>query len=286
MLLQKQVSVSVLRLDTINPVVSGNKLFKLHYFLEDCLASDHKTLLTFGGAWSNHLVATAYAGSITGIRSIGIIRGERPATLSTTLLQCLEFGMQLKFVSRSAYTHKSTPEFVESLSKEYGIFTLVPEGGFDAKGARGTALIMDLITGIDHTHICTACGTATTLAGLMMGSPKNKTIIGVSVLKGDSDIEERVNALMGTGYDQPQLQMLTGYHFGGYAKKTDQLIAFMNQCWKQYQLPLDFVYTAKMFYAIMESIRLNHFLPGSKIICLHTGGLQGNRSLPVDTLLY
>ncbi len=286
MLLQKQVSVSVLRLDTINPVVSGNKLFKLHYFLEDCMASDHKTLLTFGGAWSNHLVATAYAGSITGIRTIGIIRGERPATLSTTLLQCLEFSMQLKFVSRSAYTHKSTPEFVESLSKEVGPVTLVPEGGFDAKGARGAALIMDLITGIDHTHICTACGTATTLAGLMMGSPKNKTIIGVSVLKGDSDIEERVNALMGTGYDQPQLQMLTGYHFGGYAKKTDQLIAFMNQCWKQYQLPLDFVYTAKMFYAIMESIRLNHFLPGSKIICLHTGGLQGNRSLPVDTLLY
>jgi 1-aminocyclopropane-1-carboxylate deaminase len=284
--LDKQVSVSVLRLDTINPMVSGNKLFKLHYFLEDCMASDHKTLLTFGGTWSNHLVATAYAGSKTDIRTIGIIRGERPAILSTTLLQCLEFGMQLKFVSRSEYTHKSTPEFVELLSKEYGSFILVPEGGFDFQGARGAALIMDLITDTDYTHVCTACGTATTLAGLMMGSSKNKTIVGVSVLKGDSDIEERLTELLGEGYDQHQLQMLTEYHFGGYAKKTDQLIEFMNHCWKQYQLPLDFVYTAKMFYAIMESIRLNHFLPGSKIICLHTGGLQGNRSLPVETLLY
>ena len=136
LLLQRHVCLSVLRLDTIILVVAGNILFKLHYFLEDCLASDYRTLLPSGGAWSNHLVATAYAGSITGIRTIGIIRGERPATLSTTLLQCLEFGMQLKFVSRSAYTHKSTPEFVESLSKEYGPFTLVPEGGFDAKGAR------------------------------------------------------------------------------------------------------------------------------------------------------
>ncbi len=284
--LQKQVSVSVLRLDKIHPLVSGNKIFKLHYFLQQVIASAHKTILTFGGAYSNHLAATAFACKSFSLKSIGIVRGERPKQLSATLLQCIADGMQLKFVSRQEYNRKEHDDFIADLKAEFGECIIVPEGGYHPLGAKGAALIFDLIKDKDFTHIALASGTAATLAGLLIAAKPEQIIISIPVLKGIIDNKEKIKQLTSMPDEPENLEILDGYHFGGYAKKDNELIEFMNQCWLRYRLPLDFVYTGKMFYAIMDSIKTGKFSPGSKILCVHTGGLQGNKSLPLYTLLY
>jgi len=282
---KKQVSFSVLRLDKIHPVVSGNKLFKLRYFLEEAIASEQKAILTFGGPWSNHLAATAYACHSVGLKSIGIVRGEEPVSLSFTLQQCIAYGMQLKFVPRQVYALKEDPSFTSSLKKEYGECCIVPEGGYHPTGAQGAALIMELATNKNYSHICTASGTATTLAGLLTATTAGQTIVGIPVLKDMTDTNARIQYLAGEKA-RGNLQLLNDYHFGGYAKKTPELLRFMNECWIKYHLPLDFVYTAKMLYGVTDSIRNDRFVKGSDILCLHTGGLQGNKSLPLNTLLF
>lgn len=283
---QKQVSVTVMRLDKIHPVVSGNKLFKLHYFLEAAMDSPHRSLLTFGGAYSNHLLATAFACAAAGLKSTGIVRGERPAQYSHTLQQCLKYGMQLHFISREAYARKDDADMIRSFKDRIGECTIVPEGGFHILGARGAALILDQVKNNDYTHICTALGTATTLAGILLAVKEQQQVIGIPVLKGMTDIAGRVEILAGKEKAIGRLTLFNEYHFGGYAKKTAGLIQFMNECWTKYQLPLDFVYTAKMFYAVTDKIQTDHFPPGSKILCLHTGGLQGNLSLPEGSLSF
>lgn len=284
--LEKQVTVSVLRLDKIHPLVSGNKIFKLHYFLADALKSPHKTILTFGGAYSNHLAATAFACKSLKLKSIGIVRGEKPEVLSHTLQQCIADGMLLKFISRADYDSKDSPAFLTNLKKEFGNCIIVPEGGYAPMGAQGAALIVETIKDKAYTHICTALGTATTFAGLLMAAKSEQTIIAVTVLKGMLDVEERVTYLTGKEAFCKNMQIVNGYDFGGYAKKTPALISFMNLCWQKYGLALDFVYTAKMLYGIIESIKQDKFTKGSNIICLHTGGLQGNKSLPLNALLF
>lgn len=283
---EKQVRVAVLRLDKIHPVVSGNKLFKLHYFLKEAAASTHKTMVTFGGAYSNHLAATAYACRVLHIKSIGIVRGEKPEQLSPTLKQCLQDGMQLDFISRKEYAEKDDPAMLNRLTAAYGNCTVVPEGGYHAKGAKGAALIMDLIKDDSYTHICIASGTATTLAGLIMASDPAQSVMSFPVLKGITDNKARIKALTAMAGELDNLQVFNDYHFGGYAKKTEQLIGFMNHCWLHYRLPLDFVYTAKMLYGVIDNIRKDTFNKGSKILCIHTGGLQGNKSLPLNSLLF
>jgi 1-aminocyclopropane-1-carboxylate deaminase len=283
---QKQVSVSVLRLDQLHPVVSGNKLFKLHYFLEEALRSTHRSILTFGGAYSNHLAATAFAAAALQLKSTGIVRGERPPLLSHTLQQCLGDGMQLKFISRNDFANKDDAAFTRSLQNEFGDCIIIPEGGYHPLGAEGAASIMDLARNKNFSHIATATGTATTLAGLLKAAGPAQTVISVPVLKGIADMEERIQFLTGNKQRFKNLHLLAGYHFGGYAKRNEALTGFMNQCWLQYHLPLDFVYTAKMFFGVIDSIKSGHFPPGSNILCLHTGGLQGNRSLPSGTLLF
>lgn len=283
---EKLVTVSILRLDKIHPVVSGNKLFKLHYFLEDAIQSNHKTIISFGGAYSNHLVATAYACSLLKLKSIGIVRGEGQPLLSHTLQQCKQYGMELKFISRDEYGKKEDTGFLQSLHTSWGPHILIPEGGYHPLGAKGASLIMQLVADKQYTHICTAVGTATTLSGLLLGAQPTQKITGIPVLKGVTDMPGRIKYLAGIESLPANFELLEGYHFGGYAKKTDVLIAFMNKCWQQYQLPLDFVYTAKMLYAVNSCIENNHFTRGSNILCLHTGGLQGNGSLPAGVLQF
>jgi 1-aminocyclopropane-1-carboxylate deaminase len=284
--LQKQVKVSVLRLDKIHPLISGNKIFKLHYFLEQALGSGGKTILSFGGAYSNHLAATAFACRSLQLKSIGIVRGEKPEHLSPTLQQCMEDGMLLKFISRQGYEKKEDPAFINALKAGFGECIIVPEGGYHPDAAKGAALIFNLVKDKHYTHICMASGTATTLAGILIAANPEQSVISVPVLKGITDTTQRIKYLTGKQDEFKNLQILSGYHFGGYAKKTDQLITFMNHCWLKYQLPLDFVYTAKMLYCVMDSIKKDTFKKGSKIICLHTGGLQGNKSLSLNTLLF
>lgn len=284
-LTEKKISLSVLRLDKIHPVLSGNKIFKLHFFLDEAKQSSHKAILTFGGAYSNHLVATAFVCKEEGLNCTGIVRGDASAQLSPTLQQCKKYGMQLKFMSRNDYAQRHDEDFIADLKKKYGAFTFIPEGGYHSLGAKGAALIYNSFDATAYTHICTAAGTATTLAGLLSAATNNQTIIGVNVLKGINDSKKRLAYL--TGYsDYKNLVLLNDYHFGGYAKKNDELISFMNNFWQKHNIATDFVYTAKMFYAITNKIKQGYFAEGSRILCIHTGGLQGNRSLPVDSLLF
>jgi 1-aminocyclopropane-1-carboxylate deaminase/D-cysteine desulfhydrase-like pyridoxal-dependent ACC family enzyme len=283
---KKQVAVSVLRLDKIHPVISGNKLFKLHYFLNEAIESRHKTILTFGGAYSNHLAATAHACNLLQLKSIGIVRGEKPEQLSHTLEQCIRDGMQLKFISRQQYAQKQSPAGIYELKTEFDECIVVPEGGYHPLGARGAALIMDLVKENNYTHICIASGTATTLAGILLAAKPTQQVLGFPVLKGITDNNIRVKELTENSNEFNNLLILNNYHFGGYAKKTEALINFMNDCWQQHQLPLDFVYTAKMFFGVIDSIKNDLFEKGSKILCIHTGGLQGNKSLSLNALLF
>jgi 1-aminocyclopropane-1-carboxylate deaminase len=282
---QKKITLSVLRLDKIHPEVSGNKLFKLHYFLQAAMESSCKTIITFGGAFSNHLVATAYACKANDLQCVGIVRGEKPTQLSATLQNCINYGMQLRFISREMYAKKETKHFLADIEKQFEGCIIIPEGGYHPLGAKGATTIYNLIEKNNFTHICTAAGTATTLAGLLL-NVQEQQIITVPVLKGFTDIMERLQFL-GEGYCKTnKLTVFNEYHFGGYAKKTPDLLHFMNILWQQHQLPTDFVYTAKLFYAIFDKINNNYFDPNSNILCLHTGGLQGNTSLPANTLLF
>jgi 1-aminocyclopropane-1-carboxylate deaminase len=281
----KDLSIAVVRLDKIHDEVSGNKLFKLHYFVADCLQTFHKTMLTFGGAFSNHLVATAFLCKEKGIKCIGIVRGEEPEELSHTLLRCKELGMQLQFISRDAYKNIDDNEAIKDLQTTFGECTIVPEGGYSNEGAKGASLIMDIVKNEKYSHISTCVGTATTLSGLLMNNEKNAEIIAVPVIKNMTDIPDRIKQLTGNSYSNT-LSIFGDYHFGGYAKYNAELIAFMNAFYSEYAIPTDFVYTAKMMFAILNKIKNGYFPKGSNIACLHTGGLQGNASLPTGTLIF
>jgi len=277
-----EITVSMLRLDKIHPVVSGNKLFKLYYFLEETKNSIHKQIITFGGAYSNHLAATAFACKAAGIKCIGIVRGEEPIILSHTLQLCLQNEMQLEFISRSSYKKINEDEFLKSLTKKYGQHTLILEGGFSQKGAEGAKLICNYFNLKNFSHICCAVGSATTIAGLINGSKIETEIIGFSALKNLNDFDDRLKAL--NVETTKKYSFIGDYHFGGFAKKTKELIAFMNDFYNKHKIPLDFVYTGKMMFGVYDLIERDYFPGGSNILCIHTGGLQGNESLPAGTL--
>ena len=279
----KEIKVSILRLDKIHPIVSGNKLFKLHYFVKECLLTNHKSLLTFGGGYSNHLAATAFLCKENNIKCIGVIRGEAPKVYSHTLKYCQAMGMQLIFISREAYKNMDLEENRHALKKEFGDCTIVPEGGFAKDGAIGASLIMDLLKNEKPNYVCTCVGTATTLAGLLQNNAQHANIIAIPAIKNMTDIEERVLAITQKKYE---ITIFGDYHFGGYAKLNEELIYFMNQFYSDYQIPTDFVYTAKMMYGIFDKIKKGFFNKGDNIICIHTGGLQGNLSLKKATLIF
>jgi 1-aminocyclopropane-1-carboxylate deaminase/D-cysteine desulfhydrase-like pyridoxal-dependent ACC family enzyme len=283
--INKGIKLSVLRLDELHPVISGNKIFKLHYLLENAIKNDFERILTFGGPYSNHLVATAYACKINGLKSIGIVRGECPLNVSHTLKDCINYGMQLHYISREKYVQKENPEFLEEFLLLFGKCCIIPEGGYHSLGAKGAANIMNYVND-SATHIACAVGTATTLAGLLTGINSNQQVIAIPVLKGMSDIPERLFFLNGKKYDAQQLHIENNYHFGGYAKQQQQLLDDMNELYFKFKLPTDFVYTAKMMLGIIDMIKKDFFAKGSQIVCVHTGGLQGNLSLKKGLLKY
>ena len=281
---EKNIEIFMLRLDEIHPVISGNKIFKLYYFLEEAKKTSHKTVITFGGAYSNHLAATAFACKKMGLKSIGFVRGEKPKVLSSTLLFCIEQEMQLEFINRASFKKIKENPFLFSLREKHGEHILIPEGGFSIMGAEGAALIAQFFKDQSFTHVCLAVGTATTFAGIINGSENATEIIGFSVLKNLNDIKERLSELkVNAGRE---FSFINDYHFGGYAKRTSDLISFMNDFYTQHAIPLDFVYTGKMMYGVFDLIKKNYFPRNSKILCIHTGGLQGNKSLHAGTLKF
>ena len=279
---KSKLSVSILRLDTIHPIVSGNKIFKLYYFLEEAKNSVHKKIITFGGAYSNHLAATAYACKKAAVKCIGFVRGEKPKHLSHTLLFCLQNEMQLEFISRDLYKKINDEQFLQSIKNKYGDHILIPEGGFSQKGVNGAKLICNYSNLKNFSHVCSPVGTATTFAGLINGSNNETKIIGFSVLKNLNDIEERLKFL--GVVSSKKYSVIHDYHFGGYAKKNPDLISFVNSFYQNNKIPLDFVYTGKMMFGVYDLIEKKYFPERSNILCIHTGGLQGNNSLPEGML--
>ncbi len=282
-LVYQDVYLDVLRLDKIHPVVSGNKWFKLKYYLEEA-KKNNQEVVTFGGAWSNHIVAAAFCCQQAGIKCTGIIRGEKPKNLSQTLISAMEYGMDFRFVSREEYgTTKNEQRTVNSEEQETGnekreVF-FIPEGGYGALGAKGASEIGKLYDLTPYTHIIAGVGTGTMLAGLMHSANPNQKIIGISSMKGNDNLEEEVKQLLKADRDLPNFQIINDYHFGGFGKHSQVLIDFMNEVFEKHELPLDIVYTGKTFYAIKDLVEKNFFPKGSKILMIHSGGLQGNKSI-------
>ena len=276
------IMLDVLRLDKIDPVISGNKWFKLQYYLQDALQNGHQQLVTFGGAWSNHIVATACAAHKAGLQCTGIIRGEKPDVLSAALLSAQKWGMRLKFVSRDAYNQKNDPSFIEQLQQEYPGSCIIPEGGSGEKGVQGAAQIWQLVQQEKYTHVICAVGSGTMLLGLAAHALSGQQITGIAVLKGFENWQPD----LANAEQMQRVSVLPGYHFGGYAKKTNALIEFMNEWYQATYIPTDFVYTGKLFFAISDLIKKGYFPSDSRLLAIHSGGLQGNASLPSKTLVF
>jgi 1-aminocyclopropane-1-carboxylate deaminase/D-cysteine desulfhydrase-like pyridoxal-dependent ACC family enzyme len=274
---EKDILVYVLRLDKCDPVVSGNKWFKLRFYLEEAIKSNKKTIVTYGGPWSNHLVATAAASKKMGLKSLGYVRGEKPALFSHTLNSALSLGMELQFLSRDAYATQRRK--VELQPTNY----VIPEGGYGMLGAKGASTITDLFNEEDFTHVLAAVGTGTMLAGIA-NALKNTTLIGIPVLKGKEALEKEVSSLL-MQVSCPW-SMLEGFEWGGYAKHPAQLLEYMNQLYNSTKIPTDIVYTSKLFYAVEQLATNNFFKKGSRLLLIHSGGLQGNESLEKGALCF
>ncbi len=274
------VSVDILRLDLLHPVVSGNKWFKLRYYLEEAQALQKKRIASFGGAYSNHIVAAAFAAKRAGFDFTGFIRGDESSQLSPTLLQATDLGMTIEWVSRDAYRNKAV---IMKTFDDPDIYW-IPEGGYGKTGAKGAATILDLPGTDIYTHILCATGTGTMMAGLIKAAKADQDVIGVSVLKNHLSLETEVRVLLEEPENQKRFSFVHGYHFGGYAKHPKALIDFMKLLWDQWQIPTDIVYTSKLLFAVKDLIEKDHFPKESKLLVIHSGGLQGNQSLPFNTL--
>lgn len=278
------LTVGVLRLDLLHPVVSGNKAYKLKEYIAAAKAGGKSTLLTFGGGYSNHIVATAAAASINGLKSIGIIRGEAPQNLSHTLLAAKGYGMELRFASRADYRRMTVPASVYEPDDARSVY-VIPEGGYGPLGVKGAMDILSRSNASLYTHILAAAGTGTTLAGLVAAAAPHQKIIGVPVLKNAASLPQQIENLL-PAEKHGCFEMATEYHFGGYAKYTNQLLAFMNDFYRRTTIPTDFVYTGKAFFAAVDLAKKEHFSSGSKLLVVHTGGLQGNASLKKGALMF
>lgn len=268
----KGVKLFIKREDKIHPFVSGNKYRKLKYNLIEAKNQHFKTVLTFGGAFSNHIAAVASAGKINGFNTIGIIRGEElkdKINGNATLKFAQQNGMQFKFVSRQAYRNKTSEDFINDLKEEFGDFYLVPEGGTNILAIKGCEEILIEEDG-DFDYICTSVGTGGTISGLINCSKPGQQVLGFSALKGDflrQDISKFVT--------KTNWELMTDYDFGGYAKINSALISFINQFKNDFNVPLDPVYTGKMMFGVSDLIEKGFFPKESKILAIHTGGLQG-----------
>jgi D-cysteine desulfhydrase len=281
---EKDITVAALRLDCIHPVVSGNKWFKLKYYISQALAENNNGIITSGGAWSNHLVATACACKLAGLSSVGIIRGERPVHYSLALRDAISNNMRLEFVSRAAFANQR--KLAQDMEKMYAGYTFVTYGGQGNEGLKGAAEIMELIPQNSYTHICCAVGTGTTLAGIVKASKPEQKVIGICSLKMTAGADNTITQYVKQHNTTDNFEVLFNYHFGGYARFNSDLINFMNELYKKHKLPTDFVYTGKLLYGVMDLIQKDHFPAGSRILVIHSGGLQGNRSLPRGTLVF
>lgn len=290
---EKNIQLFVLREDLIHPTISGNKWRKLFYNLQEAKNDGKNQLLTFGGAYSNHIAATAAAGKQFGFKTIGIIRGEEHLPLNPTLQLAVENGMQLKYVSRTFYKEeKYNASFLLEMKAEFGDFYLIPEGGSNAFAVKGCTEILKNID-IDYDVICCACGTGGTITGIIAAANETKEIIGFPALKGGEFLKNDIQQLLANYQLQFDIKisvknwsLITDYHFGGYAKTNTELIDFVNDFYQKQNIPLDLIYTGKMLYGILHLAKTSSKFNGKKIVAVHTGGLQGNKGFTNIHLKY
>jgi 1-aminocyclopropane-1-carboxylate deaminase len=268
----KNIEIHLKREDLTHKYISGNKFRKLKYNFEYAKTEGHSDIITFGGAYSNHISAVAYAGKLNQIKTFGIIRGEElqnATTLNSTLRFAEECGMTLIFVSRETYKEKETSkkalELLNLLEKPY----IIPEGGTNHLAIKGCEEILDQTTK-QFDYICTSVGTGGTISGLINASEPTQEIIGFSALKGDFLSKDISKFATKTNW-----KLNTDYHFGGYGKVNLELIQFINDFKKEHHIPLDPIYTGKMMFGIIDLIKKGYFKENAKILAIHTGGLQG-----------
>ena len=268
----KTISLYIKREDLLHPYISGNKFRKLKYNLVQAKKEKKETLLTFGGAFSNHILAVAAAGKEKGFKTIGIIRGEElkdKIAENPTLQKAKDFGMVFEFVDREIFKERGSPKFIQQLTDKFEDFYLIPEGGTNDLAVKGC---QEILTGTDEKfdYICCAVGTGGTISGLINCSKNSQQVLGFPSLKGDFLREDICKFVSKSNWD-----LISAYHFGGYAKVSEELILFINEFYQKYKIPLDPIYTGKMMYGIMDLINRNYFPKNSKILVIHTGGLQG-----------
>ena len=273
---QAGVRLLIKRLDQVHPVISGNKWYKLKYNLLAAREQGFGTLLSFGGAYSNHIHALAGAGAEYGFNTIGVIRGEEHSPLNPTLQFAVDHGMQLHYMNRLDYRRKDSAEIIDRLRAEFGDFYLIPEGGSNGLAVQGCAEIIDDIDQAFDVIAC-ACGTAGTLSGLIAGLQGQRQALGVAVLKGAGFLGDEVRSLLSESANQQHenWQINLDYHFGGYAKTKPELMEFMRRFEAAHAVPLEPVYTGKLMFGLYDLIAANHFQRGQTVLALHTGGLQG-----------
>ena len=277
------VSIFIKRDDLLHPTddicFCGNKWRKLKYNLIRARAAGHQQLLTFGGAYSNHIAAVASAGKLFGFSTIGIIRGEEHLPLNPTLRHAREMGMRVHYMNRSEFRRKSEPEVVANLEEQFGSAYVIPEGGTNASALQGVEELVGELraqtTIDDQTLLAVSCGTGGTMAGLIKGMSGQGQILGFPALKGDFMAREVEQLLASEGAKWKNWSLQADYHFGGYAKHKPELVRFMRDFAQQYGIKLDPIYTSKLFYGVLDLIKKGAFEVGSKVVVVHTGGLQG-----------
>lgn len=286
---QKRVQVLVQREDLVHRTRSGNKLYKLCFNIQYAKQHGMQTLVSFGGGYSNHLHALALAGQEEGMNTVGIIRGDYRANLTATLRDCQAAGMQVRFVDRQQWALRNTSEYCLSLHADFSNAYIIPEGGDNALGFRGTRLLGQQIgrqlQGLPPsgcTHVLVACGTGTTMAGIVAEMPAGVAVLGVSPLKGDDKLTAAISAKLVQASIEPQCSWKIDRRFclEGYGRLPNELERFIRFFERKFMIPLDPVYTAKVMFALFTMLEADEFQPGDRVIVIHTGGLQGKRGYP------
>lgn len=276
---KNHICTEILRLDEIHPVISGNKWFKLKYYLEDAIQQGASEIASFGGAYSNHLVALALASKQAGLASIGFIRGEAGPMASPSLEAAKAYGMELIHLSREQYQNKEAIKHDYQANRRY----FVDEGGYGALGVQGAASILDDLDFETFTHLVCSVGSGTMAAGLLSRLAPHQQLIGISSQKNNASLKNAV-LHFNSSEKHHQFELAEDYHFGGFAKHPPELLAYMRTLWERELLPTDIVYTSKLCFAVEQLIAANRFVAGNKILLIHSGGLQGNHSLNKDML--
>ena len=264
------IRVFIKRLDLIKSDISGNKYFKLKYNILEAISKGYKKVLTFGGAFSNHILATAVISNKYKLSSIGIIRGDEHSILNPTLQIASDNGMKFKYISREEYKNKDSQDFIDKINIKYHDYYIIPEGGTNDLAIKGTEEIIDVNDA--HDYVCCAVGTGGTISGIINSSQNHQMILGFPAIKGNNSLTEKITLMT----NKNNWKLIDKYHFGGYARFNNELIDFINIFYINHNIPLDLIYTSKMIFGLHDLINLRKIPKGSNILLIHTGGLQGN----------